>query len=108
MDSSSTSGLLLKLAVPAAALFGFFVGNHFVRPRIFQDCSKIRGDQKFFAKEDAPAWLQGLFDDENIHRVLLREWEDSVWRRENGWAGHDLIHNPNGCPHYSAKYMLNL
>ena len=33
---------------------------------------------------------------QSISRLRLREWaRDQKWRKENGWHGRDLIHNPD-------------
>ena len=41
-----------------------------------------------------PICWQYLIDGCSPRRLLLREWEDVAWRRENGWTGNDLCHNP--------------
>ena len=43
-----------------------------------------------------PAWIEALRRDPAQRRVRLREWEDMTWRKENGWLGRDLCHNPDG------------
>jgi acyl-coenzyme A thioesterase PaaI-like protein len=50
----------------------------------------------YYHRDDAPMWLQNLFDDTKQCRLLLREWEDNIWRLQSGWIGNDLVHSPGG------------
>jgi hypothetical protein len=43
-----------------------------------------------------PTWAKILYDNPKYKRILLREWNDLAWRKENGWLGRDLCHNPDG------------
>ena len=43
-----------------------------------------------------PAWSTWLDTSPYHKQLLLREWTDHKWRRDNGWKGTDLIHNLAG------------
>lgn len=45
---------------------------------------------------EVPDWLQWLWASESNYQVLMREWEDTSWRRARGWHGKDLIHDYAG------------
>ncbi len=40
-------------------------------------------------------WLSNLCDDPHLEDVdlLYREWNDEIFRKENGWSGQDFMHN---------------
>jgi len=58
--------------------------------------------------QSMPAWLQWLEESPTHYRVLMREWEDAEWRKEQGWTGSDLIHGSSSaiqipCYYYSRE-----
>mmetsp|Transcript_163558 Transcript_163558/g.298347 ORF Transcript_163558/g.298347 Transcript_163558/m.298347 type:complete len:249 (-) Transcript_163558:125-871(-) len=53
-----------------------------------------------------PKWLEWIADGPTTYRVMMREWEDSAWRKKQGWQGWDLIHGPQSAV-YIPIYYLN-
>mmetsp|Transcript_60478 Transcript_60478/g.146057 ORF Transcript_60478/g.146057 Transcript_60478/m.146057 type:complete len:253 (-) Transcript_60478:26-784(-) len=51
-----------------------------------------------------PSWLRWLEESPTHYRVLMREWEDAAWRKENGWQGSDLIHGHSSAIHIPCYY----
>lgn len=47
-----------------------------------------------FPEVELPSFVLRLEEDPSLHRIKLREWEDSEWRQKNGWKGRDYLHNP--------------
>jgi hypothetical protein len=41
-------------------------------------------------------WACALAKDPKYALVQLQEWTDMAWRKELGWHGRDLCHNPDG------------
>ena len=40
-----------------------------------------------------PSFAQKLATDPNLQHLILREWEDEDYRRQQGWVGNDLCHS---------------
>jgi hypothetical protein len=47
-------------------------------------------------RDTPPAWARALAEDPQNALVRLREWEDIKWRKQAGFHGQDLCHNPDG------------
>lgn len=56
---------------------------------------------------ELPEFAHQLEDDPNLHKMILREWQDLTWRRNNGWKGNDLCHNPHGKAVRVLDYFVN-
>jgi hypothetical protein len=55
-------------------------------------------DRRKNANATAPtaAWADALAEDPKNALVRLREWEDMKWRKQAGFHGRDLCHDPDG------------
>lgn len=76
---------------------GFVLGyltSLLVNKKSRTSCSEVSEHPPPLSK--LPEFAKHLRGNKNLQKVRLREWEDLVFRRENGWKGHDLIHNPEG------------
>jgi hypothetical protein len=84
-------------AALVSALAGAFLGTYlgYCVGRSQAILAHVETQEAPWEKENAPVWLRGMFDCQDIPRVFLREWEDGEWRKDNGWKGRDLIHNPD-------------
>lgn len=56
------------------------------------------------ADAQLPSWASWMVESPDHQRVLMREWEDSSWRRRSGWQGEDLIHGRNSAVRVLAYY----
>ena len=55
-----------------------------------------------------PPFALKLQASKHHQRVLLREWYDPEWRRDNGWLGTDLIHHREGNGVRVLDYYWNI
>lgn len=60
-----------------------------------------------YATEESLEWITKLRTDPSQRRIRLREWEDITWRKNNGWVGRDLCHNPDGKAVCVLDYFWN-
>ena len=89
--------------ITASAAIGIIVGAQI--QKYVLNKQEAKGNKQFSA-EDAPDWLSYLFSSETHKRIVLPEWEDGIWRSNNGWVGKDLIHNRSSRPYlYLAIFI---
>ncbi len=92
-NSNSFPAALVTTFALAGAVLGTYLGYRVGKSQVI--LTQVETQQAPWEKENVPVWLRSMFDCEDNPRVFLREWEDGEWRKDNGWKGRDLIHNPD-------------
>jgi hypothetical protein len=92
-NSYSFPATLVTTSALAGVVLGTYLGYRVGRSQAI--LTQVETQQAPWEKENAPVWLRDMFDCQDTPRVFLREWEDGEWRKDNGWKGCDLIHNPD-------------